>query len=358
MHHYRKLQQKLDQHPIGAPESEEFIEILKHLFKPEELDLALSLDFQPKPPEKIAEQSGVKEEETKEKLEGMADRGVVLAKAMEGTTYYALLPNYPGLFEYPFMKGFEEDKQKELARLWHAYYMKQMGPELARANPPWNRVFPAEGALEEIEEIEEEEFEILPFEKASEMMNQARSIALASCPCRTTEQQCDRPLEVCLSFDGAAEFLAERGMARLINLEEAQEVLKAAEEAGLVHTGSNHQGRLLFIGNCCPCCCHFLMLITRLGYREGLASSSFEACLDPQECTGCGVCAEERCPTGALTLEEGAAVFSRENCLGCGLCVTTCAGGALTLVKREDYQNPPATVQELAQQVMKNKNRG
>jgi len=29
MHHYHKLQKKLDTHPIGAPRSEEFLEILK-----------------------------------------------------------------------------------------------------------------------------------------------------------------------------------------------------------------------------------------------------------------------------------------------------------------------------------------
>jgi len=37
MHHYHKLQEKLDSHPIGAPRSEEFLEILKILFLPDEV---------------------------------------------------------------------------------------------------------------------------------------------------------------------------------------------------------------------------------------------------------------------------------------------------------------------------------
>ncbi|HRR41977.1 MAG TPA: hypothetical protein P5244_12145, partial [Syntrophales bacterium] len=50
---------------------------------------------------------------------------------------------------------------------------------------------------------------------------------------------CEKPLDVCLCFDGAARFLAERGIAKIITLGEAREVLKRSEETGLVHTGSN-----------------------------------------------------------------------------------------------------------------------
>jgi len=348
MNHYDKLQQKLDQHPVGAPASKYFREILKYLFQPEELDIALSLEFSLEPVEDIVSRIGLEEEEVSQKLEVMADRGVVLAKTVGEKTYYALLPNYPGLFEYPIMKGMEKEKQQELSRLWHIYYMESMGERLAEADPPWNRIFPAEEAINE-------EYEILPYEVASEMMEQTRTIALAECPCRITGGQCENPLDVCLSFDGAAQFLAERGMARLINREEARNVLKRAEEAGLVHTGSNNAGKLLFICNCCPCCCHFLMLHTHLRYREALATSSYEAELDVSSCTGCGICAEERCPTGALSLDGDMAVLDRENCIGCGLCVTTCSGEALKLVKREDHRHPPDSVQDLVQNIVVNR---
>ena len=235
-----------------------------------------------------------------------------------------------------------------MAGLWHAYYMKAMAAELASANPPWNRVFPAEEAITE-------EFEILPFEVASRMMVKTSTIALANCPCRVSSKNCDKPLDVCLSFDGAARFLAERGMARIISLEEAAEVLKKAEEAGLVHTGSNNADKLVFICNCCSCCCHFLRLITEHNYTEALARSSYQASLNSGECSGCGICAEERCPVRAVTLEGETAVLSVEKCIGCGLCVSTCPTGAITLVKRENYQPPPATVGDLVKAVVVNK---
>jgi len=104
MHHYERLQKKLDQHPVGAPESEEFLEILKLLFLEDEVELALHLDFQLKKLGDVAAQAGFSAEEAREKLEAMANRGSLLAKKVEGEPAYALLPNYPGLFEYPVMK--------------------------------------------------------------------------------------------------------------------------------------------------------------------------------------------------------------------------------------------------------------
>ena len=348
MHHYHSLQKTLDTHPMGAPLSEEFIEILKILFPPGEVELALLLDFRLKKAEEIVQRAGIPAEEVLTKLEAMADRGSLLAKKVEGEPAYALLPIYPGLFEYPVMKGGDEKTQKRLAELWHAYYMKAMAEEVARANPPWNRVFPAEEALSE-------EYEIFPYEVASKMMEKVETIALANCPCRITTGRCDRPLDVCLSFDGAARFLSERGMARIISREEAADVLKRSEEAGLVHTGSNMADRLVFMCNCCSCCCHFLRLLTEHNYTGGLAKSGHQASLDATGCSGCGICAEERCPVRAITMKEDVADLSPEKCIGCGLCVTTCPTGSLSLVRREGCQPPPATGGELVKAIMANK---
>ncbi|MCL6478996.1 MAG: 4Fe-4S binding protein [Peptococcaceae bacterium] len=344
MHFYHKLQEILGAHPIGAPKADEFLEILKILFPPGEVELALLLDFKLKKVGGVAEKAGIPVAEALEKLESMANRGAVLAKKIDGEPAYALLPNYPGLFEYPIMKGGDAATQQRLAQLWHAYYMKAMAAELASASPPWNRVFPAEEAIPE-------EYEILPFEVASGMMAGTGTIALAKCPCRIASQNCDKPLDVCLSFDGAARFLSERGMARIISPDEALAVLKKAEEAGLVHTGSNNADRLIFLCNCCPCCCHFLRLLTEHNYSGALAKSSYQAGLNASECSGCGVCAEERCPVKAITMEGGVARLNTERCIGCGLCVSTCPTGAVRLIKRENYQPPPATTGELMQRI-------
>ncbi len=46
--------------------------------------------------------------------------------------------------------------------------------------------------------------------------------------------KCDHEKEVCLIFDGAAEFLVERGYARQIGVDEGLSVLERAERDGLV----------------------------------------------------------------------------------------------------------------------------
>jgi Na+-translocating ferredoxin:NAD+ oxidoreductase subunit B len=343
MHHYHQLQEKLDSHPVGAPRSEEFLEILKILFEPSEVELAILLEFKLQKVGDIARKVGLSRDEMLRKLEVMADRGVILAKRIEGEPAYALLPNYPGLFEYPVMKGLDEAKRQRLAQLWHAYWMKDMAAELASATPPWNRVIPAESALPA-------EVEILPFEVASRMMAKSDAIAVADCPCRVLERKCEKPLDVCLAFDGAARFLSERGMAKPITLAQACDVLKRAEDAALVHTGSNNADKLLFLCNCCPCCCHFLGLITRQQAATGLAKSSYRAHLSSNACTGCGICTE-RCPVKAFDLQGDVALLDSEKCIGCGLCVSYCAPGALVLQKRADFKSPPATPGELVQKV-------
>lgn len=347
MHHYHKLQELLNSHPVGAPRSEEFLEILKILFRPDEVELAVLLDFKLRKTSDVAEKTGIPREEALRKLEAMADRGTILAKKGDGETAYALLPNYPGLFEYPVMKGLDETTRQRLAQLWHAYYMKDMAAELAAANPPWSRVFPAENALPS-------EIEILPFEVASQMMAKNEVIALSNCPCRILGRNCDKPLDVCLSFDGVARFLSERGMAKIVSLAEAREVLKKAEDAALVHTGTNVADRLVFMCNCCPCCCHMLMLITKHNAKEGLAKSSYQTHLNIDECIGCGIC-EERCPVGAFVMEEEVARLDVGKCIGCGLCVSYCSTSAITLEKRNNYNPPPANIGELVQKIVANK---
>lgn len=349
MHYYHQLRDKLGQHPVGAPGSEEFLEILKILFQPDEVAVAVHLDFSPRAAAVVAPEAGLSETVTSARLEAMADRGAILAKHAEGGSVYSLLPNYPGLFEYPIMKGMDPAVQQRLAELWHTYYMKDMAVELASAKPPWVRVFPVEEALVH------EAVEIIPYEKASHLMAAARDIALARCPCRMIGKNCDKPLDVCLSFDGAARFLAERGMAKFISMDEALQVLRESDEAGLVHTGSNIADRLVFMCNCCSCCCHLMMLLTKHGFEDGIARSAYRAQLNVDECNGCGICAADRCPVGALTMKDDLALLEINRCIGCGLCVTACPTGALILTGRERHQPPPATARDLVEQVVTNK---
>ncbi len=85
--YYRELQKHLDKMPVGYPATESGIEIkiLKHLFTPEQAQIALKLNFIADPLKKIhrrLKKSGFSSEELEKKLDemyfnGLINRGVV-----------------------------------------------------------------------------------------------------------------------------------------------------------------------------------------------------------------------------------------------------------------------------------------
>jgi Na+-translocating ferredoxin:NAD+ oxidoreductase subunit B len=348
MDHYEKLRELLDAHPSGAPKSEAFDEILRVLFNPEEAAVAAGMGFSPRPVEAIAAACGVPAERAEVLLEGMADRAVVFCREKEGKRAYALLPTIPGLFEFPFMKIGGTPMDERLGRLWEKYHADGLGASFAGSATPLARVVPVGEALDT-------SIRVHPYEEVARLIDGAGFIGLGSCACRISVGACDAPKDVCLVFDATGRFLTERGYAREISQEEAKQVLDRAEEAGLVHTSGNSQDRATFICNCCPCCCTILRGLTQLHLPHAFAPSGFQAGVNAEACNGCGICAEERCPVGAIVLQDDIAVVTRANCIGCGLCVTACPTEALSLVRREPLPEVPATAQEMGMKVLTEK---
>lgn len=347
---YRQLARNLDDNPVGAPLSKEFIQMLEILYPANELELALLLSFRTKKLEDIAKEAGIPEEEASRILEGMADKGTIFSKQAGDSRSYRLLPIYAGIFEYTTLSDkFDGATHKKLNELWHHWYMKSLVHELAEAQPAWKRVYPTETAIMKPDQV-------LPYELASEMIKtKAKSIALGNCTCRLIEQNCDKPVETCLGFDDAADYMIERGMARRIDADEALKVLKLSEDAGLVHLGSNNKNNLLFICNCCSDCCHVLRQYTEFNYPQGISKSNFLAVIEEELCNGCAICAEERCPVGAIKMADDIAVVEDERCIGCGLCANHCPTDAILLVKKDALAEVPETLGELTKTVWENK---
>jgi len=348
MDSYEKLRLTLDSHPSGAPKSEAFDQILRLLFNPEEAAVAAVMGFSPRPAETIAAACGIPTERAEALLEGMADRAVVFGRAKEGKRAYALLPTIPGLFEFPFMKIGGTPMDERLGKLWEKYHADGLGASFGGSQTPLARVVPVGEALDLTTRIH-------PYEEVAHLIDEAGYIALGACACRISVGACDAPREVCLIFEATGRFLVQRGYAREISREEAKKVLDSAEEAGLVHTSGNSQDRATFICNCCPCCCTILRGLTQLKLPHAFATSGFQAAVNPEACTGCGVCADERCPVGAIALQDDIAVVTPATCIGCGLCVTACPTEALSLVRREPLPEIPATAQEMGMRVLTEK---
>ncbi|MDM8000056.1 MAG: hypothetical protein QUS33_08665, partial [Dehalococcoidia bacterium] len=234
MDDYGKLREILDRHLAGAPPSEKIDRILRILFTPEEVKVAVGMVFTPIPVEEIAARSGVSVEEASLRCESMASKGIVFSRKKNGVMGYSLLPTIPGLFEFPFMKGGGEPMHRTLAKLWEEYHREGLGSSFAGSPTPLTRVLPVESAVDQ-------RVEVLPFEVISKMLERNDTIALAQCACRVSVAACKAPKDVCLIFDATARFLIERGFARQVTRQEALDAVRRSEEAGLVHMTNNSQ---------------------------------------------------------------------------------------------------------------------
>ena len=113
---------------------------------------------------------------------------------------------------------------------------------------------------------------------------------------------CDHSLENCLHFGSMGRYMVEQGLARRIPAEETLQILKEANEEGLVHSVENIEGHLGTICNCCGCCCVFLETKSKMGLHT-ISSSSYVARVDQDLCVACGTC-EARCPMNAIAVVD------------------------------------------------------
>ncbi len=201
MDRYDQLREMLDANPAVAPMSKAFDEILRLLFTPEEIDVALAMSFRALPVESIARAAGLAEDETGRRLEAMADKAVIFAKTgKDGKKTYGLVPTIPGLFEFPFMKGGGTPMHERLAKLWEEYHGEALGKAFSGNPTPLMRVVPVGESLVP-------ENRVHPYEEISSLIKNSRYLAVTKCACRVSVGKCDHEKEVCLIFDGAAEFL-------------------------------------------------------------------------------------------------------------------------------------------------------
>ncbi|NHJ23856.1 MAG: 4Fe-4S dicluster domain-containing protein [Candidatus Lokiarchaeota archaeon] len=329
---YEKLREFLDQFPIGFRKTQSGVEIkiLKRLFTEEEAELTTFLTIRPERARTIARRTNKSLSEIEEKLELMAKKGLIFRTHRENHTLYNAAPFMIGLYEYSVKKI-----DKELAQLFKEYYHTAGLEEIGASNIPGFKVIP-------LEETIQSDTTLYPYQMLEESIKHARKIAVTDCVCRKESQLlgegCNHPMETCLSFGVAAEYYIENGLGREITSEEAIQIIKETDEAGLVHAGANSK-HLSNICNCCPCCCVSMKGMTQYGQdRQKFMNAIFESIIDRDLCIACGSCVE-RCPVNAISLNEVAEV-DRNLCLGCGLCSNVCPEEAIHLKPRKDLEEP------------------
>lgn len=349
---YRQLASLFASHPIGAPETDTFLEILKFYYEPEEAHLASHMTWDMEPEEEIAERAGMSLDEASEHLTSMSSKFFVRGiKQPDGARVFRLPLVLPGLFELPFAVRQKSADLDRLGDLWEKYYAEAFGRQL-HTGFQMSRALPAVSAPKE---------RVVPYEDAVKIVENAPPAVILPCPCRQAARNCDDPLNVCIVFGqefygGHVEGTAVMDPGRMVSTprmrrapaDEVVEVLTMSEKAGLVHTTMNSQEDFWVICNCCRHACHLLRGITMLDIPHAVAPSSYWAVVDEDLCNGCQACVD-RCQVSAISMGDGdTAVIDYERCLGCGICVSSCALDALQLDKRdESIFMPPANAEEL-----------
>lgn len=350
---YHLLQQRLSQKVQGNPESATLMKILRILFSPEDAKLARKLPHNLTPVTVLSKNLNIPLGELNDKLTKMAHRGVVFDMEYNGQRYVTLPPVVIGFFEFVFMRARPDLPMKELAHLFEQYFHENNGKlynTLWKGQTQLARTFVREEVIPD-----NDHSEILDWEKATHIVSTATAISVGNCQCHHTAQHlgraCDKPQEVCLTFNFAAKSMMQNGLARSITKYEAMDILSKSKDANLIQIGDNVQRQVSFICNCCGCCCHMLRGIKTYNSNRGVVSSNWIMEVDTSNCKGCGECVKI-CPVDAIRVDEEVegdkkkkwAVRDEEICLGCGVCSKVCKSGGLTMKQRSQRVLVPETI--------------
>lgn len=339
---YQRLAKVLDTLPNGFPQTESGVEIklLKKIFSPEDAGLFCDMRLTLETPEQVARRTGRPLEGLRETLQEMADRGQLFEVRIGDSSMFKMIPWIFGIFEFQL-----NHLDKELAEL-----MEEYGPTYGLqffSNKPQLMQTVA------IEEAIPNNQEALPYEKVSTIIENGQSFRVNECICKKERgllgNPCDRPVEVCLAIAPVAGYFEQFDEGRVISRNEAYELLNRVEELGLVHLTNNFQAGQFYICNCCGCCCGVLQSINELGIPASLViNSHYYAVIDPDECTACGICADERCQVNAIIEDEDEDAYRvvQEACIGCGLCASSCPAEAIRLVHKDEASITPPPASE------------
>ncbi len=331
-----------------AKDIPEFYEMAEELFSPEEAAVTNAMPKGPFTPAMIAGNLHMTKDNVKAVLEDMTDKGLCVGNTSIMPDIYFGPPLMPGIMELQFLRGTHTERDKKLARLIHHYKMVIDGNgKNAKRLFPYSRVITVDRKIKTGNTVH-------TYDQVATYIQNYEIIAVATCFCRQEavlvdeNDLCEKPFETCFGFGPGAQNVIERGMGRKVTKDEAMEILRKSEEAGLIHTTSNVQEPIIFLCNCCACHCQEI--------RESLAQpkpgdvfmSGFQPSIDLYLCTVCETCID-RCPSKALCFnDDNELKVDMDQCFGCGLCATGCISDAIEMVRKPDAPEPPANAKDLA----------
>jgi len=328
----------------------EFYALVEVMFTPEEAEVNNALPMRPVTVEDMAELMNKGREELEPILEAMANKGLCLAVDSDGTQFYEGARFMPGMFEFMFMAGGVTARDKKLAKLLYDYRTayRAVIPKDENGFPTY-RVITVDRTIDPDKQVQ-------THDQVRSYVEESEYISVTQCFCRHAallrgEDIHGIPNDVCMQFGAAAQFTVQRLGGRLLTKEEAMDVLKRSEEAGLIHMSSNTAEGNIFICNCDRWHCGAVKTALSMSKPGVFFNSGFDPIFDPDRCIACETCIE-RCPSEALTMgEDDVPVVDFDRCFGCAVCATGCEDEAISMANKPNFRGVPLDSKALEEAV-------
>ncbi|HAS74074.1 MAG TPA: pyridine nucleotide-disulfide oxidoreductase [Clostridiales bacterium UBA8960] len=278
---------------------------LEPILTPFQAKVALFVAFRDKlSAEAIATAAGEPLDQVKEALDHLAWTGVTFWNTVDGFDMYWHDIFVPGHLEMINNNKEIVAKHPEVAEAFY-YFGSKKGPMAAGIMPIGGgpmRVLPIQRSIDGSTKK-------ASYEELTKHLNDAEVFSVSDCSCRTSRESMGEGCghlkeEMCIQLGHAAEYYIKTGRGREITRDEAFEIIRRAEDNGLMHSIPNLDtpGHTHAICNCCGCGCYAMRLANEF-LNNDIVRSNYKSVVDESKCVACGECVDV-CPTNALRLGQ------------------------------------------------------
>ena len=257
--------------------------------------------------EDIAKRCHESEAFVQEQIDKLIIAGIVRSRKVGSLDCYYYPIWVPGIIEGILTNKEQCERYPDIGYCFEEYARRR--PEMVA--PAFNsgklgmfmmRVMPVMSAIEN-------NTKTASYDEIATLIENATAISVGPCSCRRSRrlmgEGCGHLEEdMCMYLNDNAINYSKTGAHRLITKEEAYEVLRRAEDNGLVHEINQTPGfeEASAICNCCGCSCYALRIAEMFRSKNAIRSN-YVARVDKEKCVACGQCVEN-CQTNAIRLGQ------------------------------------------------------
>ena len=240
-------------------------------------------------------------------IDKLVEIGFARSRTTDGVLGYYYPIWVPGIMEGILSNREQCDRYPDLGYCFEEYTRRRIelvAPTLSsgKLGMMFMRVMPVMSAIENNSRT-------ASYDEISTLIENATAISVGPCSCRRARRLMGEGCghledDMCMYLNDNAINYSKTGAHRLVTKEEAYEILKRAEDNGLVHEINQTPGfeDTTAICNCCGCSC-FALRIAEYFRSKNAIRSNYTARVDKEKCVACGQCVEN-CQTNALRLGQ------------------------------------------------------